>query len=121
MSVTKPLRDEHQELLPHVESLRLSAEAADGDPDRLVASLDEALAFLQKHLIPHARDEDAALYPVVEQAMQAPGATATMRRDRVDVVTLTQELQQLRLRRGFRPDPTEAIFTGLRPRRTASA
>lgn len=96
MSVTKPLRDEHRELLPRVELLRAAAEAADGDSDTLLTALDDALAFLHRHLIPHAQAEDAALYPKVEQVMHAPGATATMRRDHVEVVALTQELQQLR-------------------------
>lgn len=98
MSVTKPLHDEHQELLPHVETLRVAAEAAEHDADQLTGDLDEALAFLHDHLIPHARAEDVALYPVVEQVMRAPEATATMRRDHVEVVALTQELQQLRER-----------------------
>jgi iron-sulfur cluster repair protein YtfE (RIC family) len=96
MGVTKPLRDEHRELLPRVESLRAAAEAAEGDSDTLLTMLDGALAFLHRHLIPHAQAEDAALYPKVEQVMRAPGATATMRRDHVEVVALTQELQRLR-------------------------
>ncbi|GAA2287316.1 hypothetical protein GCM10010149_37080 [Nonomuraea roseoviolacea subsp. roseoviolacea] len=35
MSVTTPLHEEHQELLPHVEALRTVAEAAEGDHDTL--------------------------------------------------------------------------------------
>lgn len=96
MSVTKPLRDEHRELLPRVESLRAAAETTEGDGNTLLTALDDALAFLHHDLIPHARAEDAALYPKVEQVMHAPGATATMRRDHVEVVALTTELQQLR-------------------------
>ena len=96
MSVTQPLRDEHQDLLPRVESLRAAAEAADGDARTLPAALDDVLAFLRDHLIPHAQAEDVALYPKVEQVMAAPRATATMRRDHVEVVTLTQQLQNLR-------------------------
>jgi iron-sulfur cluster repair protein YtfE (RIC family) len=96
MSVTKPLHDEHQELLPHIEALRTAAEAAEGDRDMLLKALDDALTFLHHHLIPHAQAEDAVLYPTVEQVMQAPGATATMRRDHDEVVELTRQLQQLR-------------------------
>ena len=96
MSVTKPLRDEHQELLPHIESLRVAAEAAEGNGNGLLTALDDVLAFLHHHLIPHAQAEDAVLYPKVEQVMQAPGAMATMRRDHVEVVGLTDELQRLR-------------------------
>jgi iron-sulfur cluster repair protein YtfE (RIC family) len=47
-------------------------------------------------LIPHAEAEDAVLYPVVEQVMNAPAATATMSRDHVEVARLTADLQRLR-------------------------
>lgn len=96
MSVTQPLRDEHRELLPRIESLRAAAEAAEGGGEGLGEALDEALAFLEGQLIPHAQAEDAELYPKVEQVMQAPGATRTMHRDHVEVVALTRELTRLR-------------------------
>ena len=54
MSVTQPLRDEHRELLPRLGSLRVAAEAARGR-DGLRGPLDEALAFLEGQLIPHAQ------------------------------------------------------------------
>lgn len=45
------------------------------------------------------------MYPAVERVMRAPGATATMTRDHVEVVALTEELQRLRddLPGGFTP------------------
>lgn len=95
MSVTQPLREEHQQLQPHIESLRAAAEAADDDPDTLRNTVDDALEFLHHHLIPHAHAEEVALYPKVEQVMHAPGATATMSRDHVEVMALTQQLQSL--------------------------
>jgi iron-sulfur cluster repair protein YtfE (RIC family) len=108
MSVTEPLHDEHQHLLPRVETLRKAAEAADGGADTVLgAALDDALEFLWNHLVPHARAEDAVLYPAVERVMHAPGATATMTRDHVEVVALTGELQRLRdddLAGEFTPD-----------------
>ncbi|WP_343949642.1 hemerythrin domain-containing protein [Spirilliplanes yamanashiensis] len=94
--MTKPLHDEHQGLLPHIEALRAAAEAAEGDGGGLRRALDDVLEFLHHHLIPHAQAEDAVLYPVVERAMGAPGATATMRRDHDEVVELTRQLQQVR-------------------------
>ncbi len=94
---TQPLRDEHRELLPHVELLRSAADHVGAvPPARLEAELDNVLDFLVGHLIPHAQAEDAALYPVVEKAMGAPGAADTMRRDHVEVVRLTEELAQIR-------------------------
>lgn len=96
MTVTQPLRDEHRELLPRVETLRAAAEAAESSGEGLEEKLDEALAFLEGQLIPHAEAEDAELYPKVEQVMQAPGATRTMHRDHVEVVALTRDLTRLR-------------------------
>src|SRR5512133_2853009 len=96
MGVADPLRDEHAELLPHLESLLAAAIVVEGIDDEVPAVLDTVLAFLRDSLIPHARAEDAALYPVVEQVMNAPGATATMSRDHLEVVRLTANLERLR-------------------------
>ena len=99
MLLTQPIRDEHRELLPHVESLRTAAEvAADESSSRQQVQdvLDRALDFLTGHLIPHATAEDEVLYPAVEQVMGAPGATRTMRRDHVEVVAFTKDLQRAR-------------------------
>ncbi len=85
--VTQPLREEHQELLPHIEALRTAAQRHE---------IEEAYTFLTGHLLPHAHAEDQALYPVVERLMGAPGATATMRRDHVEVSRLTAQLGALR-------------------------
>ncbi len=94
--VTRPLREEHQELLPHIESLRTAADAIDTLPAAEVQrEVRGALEFLQGHLIPHAIAEDEALYPVVARLMGAPQATATMRRDHVEVGKLTGELAAL--------------------------
>jgi iron-sulfur cluster repair protein YtfE (RIC family) len=95
--LTQPLRDEHRELLPHVEVLRTVADSAgDTSTQALRAGVDEAYEFLAHHLIPHAQAEEQALYPVVGKVLGAPGATATMSRDHVEVGRLTQELESLR-------------------------
>jgi len=67
--------------------------------------VDDAIAFLRESLIPHAEAEDAVLYPKVEQVMSAPGATATMTRDHVEVVRLTADLQRVRDSMPSIPDP----------------
>ncbi|HEY7022993.1 MAG TPA: hemerythrin domain-containing protein [Ktedonobacterales bacterium] len=93
---TQPLRDEHQELRPHVERLREAGEAVGDTPTpELRALLDEVNEFLGRHLIPHAQAEEAALYPVVARLMGAPEATATMRRDHVEIGRLVEELRTL--------------------------
>lgn len=98
-TVTQPLRDEHRELLTHIEALRTVADGIGDVP--LVETrrgLDEAYAFLTRHLIPHAQAEDSALYPVVAKAMGAPEATATMSRDHAAIGELAEELSALRAR-----------------------
>ena len=110
---TQPLRDEHRELLPHVEQLRALGDAADeGGPD-LRGLLDDAVGFLRDHLLVHAHAEERVLYPVVAEVMGARDATATMSRDHLEVKTLVGELvalQQALAQRG----PSSAEFLSLR-------
>lgn len=90
---TEPLREEHRELLPHIDRLReLADRLGDIDSADACASLREAHDFLAHHLLRHAGAEEAALYPAVEAAMRAPGATATMSRDHVGIAGLVDEL-----------------------------
>ncbi len=94
---TQTLREEHKELLPHIELLRTIANAiGEASIASLRRSVDEAYAFLTHHLLPHAQAEERVLYPVVGRLMGAPEATATMSRDHVEVGRLTQELGSLR-------------------------
>ncbi len=96
-TLTQPLRDEHKELYPHVEDLKLAGLAVHGVLNQAsLEKIDAAITFLTTHLLPHAHAEEAALYPVVQKVMGAPLATATMSRDHVEVERLTQELVQLR-------------------------
>ncbi|OGO26273.1 MAG: hypothetical protein A2136_09450 [Chloroflexi bacterium RBG_16_54_11] len=97
-SITQPLRDEHKELYPHIESLRTAGDVVSEElTPTAYASVDEAYNFLTHHLIPHALAEDKALYPVVQKVMGAVKATATMSRDHVEVGRLTEELGSLRI------------------------
>lgn len=96
-TVTQPLKDEHKELYPHIESLKVAGMAVHGKLNQESLDLiDEALTFLTKHLLPHAHAEEAALYPAVQKVMSSPHGTATMSRDHVEVERLTQELKGLR-------------------------
>jgi iron-sulfur cluster repair protein YtfE (RIC family) len=97
-NVMQALRDEHAALAPRIDRLRAIADALTTEsatftfPDRL----DEVLAFLREELIPHANAEDAVLYPAVERAMGATGATTTMSRDHVEIQRLTRTLERIR-------------------------
>jgi hemerythrin-like domain-containing protein len=114
MSTMQPLRDEHQELLPHIEEIRVVADAVGTvPPEELHRRISGVSAFLRDHLIPHAKAEEAVLYPEVERAMGAPRATAPMSRDHVEVVALTGALDEIadRLDGG---DTSGAVLTDAR-------
>jgi iron-sulfur cluster repair protein YtfE (RIC family) len=97
-SITQPLRDEHKELFPHVESLRLAGdEVRESLTSSAHAKIEDAYNFLTHQLLPHAQAEEKALYPMVQKAMGSAQATATMMRDHVEVDRLTQELGSLRV------------------------
>jgi iron-sulfur cluster repair protein YtfE (RIC family) len=91
-----PLRDEHRELLPHIDQLRTTADRIGAMPRvRLIADVRSSIDFLTRHLRPHADVEDAVLYPEVARVMGAPTATDTMRRDHDAIARLTDELAGL--------------------------
>ncbi len=95
--LTQPLREEHKELLPHIEAIRQVADASGEAPlSELRPQIDGVYDFLVHHLLPHAQAEEAALYPVVGKVMGAPEATGTMSRDHVEVERLIEELGMLR-------------------------
>ncbi len=96
-TVTQPLHEEHQELLPQIERLRAIADFVGEAPLPLLKQgLDEVYDFLAHHLIPHAQAEERALYPVVQKVMGAPEATRTMVRDHIEIGRLTDERAMLR-------------------------
>lgn len=96
-TLTQPLRDEHKELIPHIERIR---EVADSIPETSLEVIregaQEVYEFLAYHLIPHAQAEDAALYPVVGKVLGSPDATRTMIRDHVEVGRYIEELSELK-------------------------
>jgi iron-sulfur cluster repair protein YtfE (RIC family) len=95
-TLTQPLRDEHRDLLPKIERIRRVADSIGVVPVEVLRErVREVRSFLSHELIPHARAEDAVLYPVVGRVMGAPEATATMRHDHVEVAGLTEELAAL--------------------------
>ncbi|HEX6581903.1 MAG TPA: hemerythrin domain-containing protein [Actinomycetota bacterium] len=99
MSTMQPLRDEHEELLPHIEAIRTVADGVGSvSLQELRPQIADVSEFLRDHLIPHAKAEEAVLYPEVERAMAAPRATAPMARDHVEVAALTAELGEIEAR-----------------------
>lgn len=96
-TLTQPLRDEHKELIPHIEQiLKVADSLPDAPLEQLRVGIQEVYEFLAYHLIPHAQAEEAALYPVVQQVLGSPEATRTMSRDHVEVGRYVEELDELR-------------------------
>jgi iron-sulfur cluster repair protein YtfE (RIC family) len=92
---TEPLRAEHRDLLPHLHALDAAANEVDGwDRDEALRILGDIVEFLRGHLVPHAAAEEQVLYPAVEEAMAAPGATATMRADHSEIVARIDRLAE---------------------------
>jgi iron-sulfur cluster repair protein YtfE (RIC family) len=96
MSRMQPLRDEHQELKPHIDKVRHLADGIEHlTPMQRAEGVATAYRFLSGQLIPHAEAEDAVLYPAVARVMGTPQATATMSRDHVEVRRMTEDLGRL--------------------------
>ena len=94
---TQPLRDEHKELLPHIERLRTMADAIGTAPlESVRRGVDEVYTFLTDQLTPHAQAEEHVLYPTVGRLMGAAEATATMSQEHTAIHRYTQELGALR-------------------------
>ncbi|MGE5251223.1 MAG: hemerythrin domain-containing protein [Bacteroidota bacterium] len=106
--LTQPLHDEHRELFPHVDRiLQVAGTVANGKVADLRSGLEEVYTFLAHHLLAHAQAEEAALYPVVQDAMGSPDATRTMSRDHVEVRQYVEELG--RLKDGLPADSLTAV------------
>lgn len=107
-TLTQPLRDEHKELLPHIEQiLEVANHIPDAPLEQIRGGVREVYEFLAYHLIPHAQAEDAALYPAVQKVLGSPDATRTMSRDHVEVGRYIDELAELQ--REFSPQNFKAL------------
>lgn len=96
MRVMQPLHDEHEELLPQLELLRMAAEAVGrGRGEVARSAVAAAYDFLANHLLPHAAAEDEVLYPVVGRILGSAHVTETMTRDHLEVERLTGLLGDL--------------------------
>ena len=97
-TLTQPLRDEHKELIPHIEKILEVANSIPEAPlEQIRDGVKEVYEFLAYHLIPHAQAEDVALYPAVQKVLGSPNATRTMTRDHVEVGHYIEELAELQL------------------------
>ena len=90
------IHHEHNTLRPHVELIRVAGDAVGEVPLPILRDLtNTVLGFLVRELIPHTRTEREVLYRALEQATQAPGSTATMNREHLEVSKMADQLGDL--------------------------
>lgn len=110
---TEPLRAEHRGLVPKLDALRaLATELDSGNHTANREKLDEVVSMMRRDLLPHARAEEAVLYPAVEHAMHAPGAMATMIADHREIARRIEALAGMATvlgDRAPRPDQLEDL------------
>lgn len=95
-TLTQPLRDEHKELIPHIEKiLEVANSIPETSLEQIRDGVKEVYEFLAYHLMPHAQAEDEALYPAVQKALGSLDSTLTMSRDHLEVGHYITELAQL--------------------------
>jgi iron-sulfur cluster repair protein YtfE (RIC family) len=89
------MQREHELLLDGVEQIRLIAMGLPslGDAERAQAQTD-AVAFLRGTLIPHAKEEERELYPMVGRQLGHPDATAPMIYDHLAIGEHTADLAE---------------------------
>lgn len=98
------VRDEHKELIARIELLRTVADSiGSAATEALRGGVGQAYIFLIHQLIPHAQAEEQVLYPTVGRLLRAVEATDTMSRDHLEVIRLTEELEELRLHLFYAP------------------
>jgi iron-sulfur cluster repair protein YtfE (RIC family) len=90
---TEAFREEHRDLLSHVEQIRIAAsEVTELGIEERGAVVGRVLEFLRKTLLPHAEREEQVLYTVVGELLGDEKATATMSRDHVAIERMIDAL-----------------------------
>ena len=94
MRPTEPFRQEHEQLLEHIEHIAESARdmprLSDEERDVVRARI---LGFLRGTLIPHAKAEEAVLYPEWAKLVEFADAAAPMIHDHEAIVARIERLE----------------------------
>ena len=90
---TQPFRDEHAELLGHIEELRRTGgEIAGVPPEQREERLAGVLDFLRGTLLPHAKAEEEVLYPEWARLVGYEDAAVPMVHDHEAIVERVERL-----------------------------
>lgn len=109
------VRAEHAALLPHVEALRVAAEAMSLPSGRdAFEFVDEAWRFLSGHLLEHAAAEERTLYVAFTEATESSAATQLLSMDHAAITRLVTELATLRRAAADHDVLPEELVRGLR-------
>lgn len=93
---SRQFRDEHRRMHEDVRRLGRVADRLDElPPADAKAELDRVHAFLVRELLPHNREEDATVYPVVADLIGGQDPTATMNRAHQEIAHLVRLLGRL--------------------------
>ncbi|HET9740173.1 MAG TPA: hemerythrin domain-containing protein [Solirubrobacteraceae bacterium] len=95
MRPTEPFRNEHEELLEHIEHIAAAARElprlSDEERDALRGRI---LGFLRGTLIPHAKAEEEVLYPEWSKLLGFADAAAPMIHDHEAIVARIERLER---------------------------
>ncbi|HZI93041.1 MAG TPA: heavy metal translocating P-type ATPase [Patescibacteria group bacterium] len=88
---TSLLQGEHTRLLPDIDRLRSAADRIDlmSDPDART-ELRGLRSFLEDRLLPHERNDEAVVYPMVARLIGGDDPTAAMSRAHLEIAHLTR-------------------------------
>ena len=93
MRPTEPFRHEHEELVTHIDHLAaLAREIPELSEEERTFTLGRVLDFLRGTLIPHARAEEAVLYPAWAKLVGHPDAAVPMIHDHEAIVERVERL-----------------------------
>ena len=92
---TEPFRQEHAELLEHLDHIRLAArEMPRLSSEERAAVIGRVLGFLRETLLPHARAEEEVLYPEWAALVGYPDAAVPMVHDHEAIVARVERLAE---------------------------
>jgi iron-sulfur cluster repair protein YtfE (RIC family) len=104
MRATEPFRQEHAELLSHIEHLAQTArEVPHISPEERAVIRDRVVGFLRGALIPHAEAEERVLYPEWSALVGFDDAAAPMIHDHRAIVARVEFLE------GADPDDVDTL------------
>jgi iron-sulfur cluster repair protein YtfE (RIC family) len=98
MRPTEPFREEHRQLLEHIDHLAVAARRMPelDEPGR-EAERERVLGFLRGTLLPHAKAEEEVLYPEWAKLLGSPEAAVPMVHDHEAIAERIEQLEHARL------------------------